>query len=191
MRMSRIPRILVITLVCTAVSVCVAGSNGEKKGHDKGKNGKARQGRSENGAYVVQIAGTFHGTGQAIVAEAAVSITAPVSNSDGTTGEFSAPGLTIDGPYFSGTGYIFGKPMTVRGRIDAARQSRVSATYYVDGHGGRFIAELPPGVDTPDDEWESHTRPSHRIKGNVIGNDDGSSGSGSQGGGLSSGMLQR
>jgi hypothetical protein len=152
--MRSIARIFVITLMFTGIAVCAPGSDKDKGGnkHDKGKNGKVRQARSENGTYNVNIVGFYRGSGTATVDEASVSLKATVTGSDGTTGNLDAANLTLDGPYFTGTGTINGKNATIRGRLDAAKSSRLVASYHIEGrNNGRIVGTNP--ADKGDDKW--------------------------------------
>src|SRR3974377_625573 len=81
-------------------------------GHSHGgpdANGKSRQDRSQNGQYVVTIAGSFQGTAPATFGNAGVSIQANIVAADGSHGQLSASNLKIDGPYFSGSATAAGQ----------------------------------------------------------------------------------
>ena len=152
--MRSIARIVVITLMFAAVAVSAPGSNRDKGGnkHGSGKNGKVRQGRSENGTYNVNIVGFYRGSGTATVEETSVSLKGTVTGSDGSVGTLDATKLDIDGPYFTGTGTINGKNATIRGRLDAAKSSRLVASYHIEGrNNGRIVGTNPK--DKGDDKW--------------------------------------
>jgi hypothetical protein len=115
--------------------------------------GRRRQGRSHNGQYQIVIAGTVKGTGQATVRDDTVSFSVTVTAADGTTGTFDAAGLIIDGPYFSGQASVLGQLVEIHGRLDAAKSSRLIASFRGDGpHVGRVVGSLPG--DTPQNQWD-------------------------------------
>jgi hypothetical protein len=114
-----------------------------------------RQTRAKNGNYLTIIAGDFSGSGNAEVKDDKVSINADVLTSDGRSGKFTANSLTVDGPYFYGVGTVLGETVQVSGRVDAARASRLVATFAAgDGKAARVVGNLPPAVDAGDDGWD-------------------------------------
>src|SRR4051794_40832812 len=150
--MHRVARIIVIVLMSTAVAVCASGDkknsgngNGNGNGHKQGKNGKVRQARSGDGDYSVRLVGAYKGTGTAEVSEDTISFDASITTADGVKGQLSARGLPIDGPYFAGNGTAMGRPIFVRGRLDAAKSSRLVANYRdPETHlAGRIVGTLP------------------------------------------------
>lgn len=121
-----------------------------------------RQDRAKNGSYAAVIAGFYTGTGTADVRDDKVSIKAEVRGSDGRSGQFIATNLMFDGPYFYGSGTVMDEPVQVNGRVDAARASRLTATFIAaNGHDGRVVGKLPATLDAGDDDWDGddvHTR---------------------------------
>jgi hypothetical protein len=114
---------------------------------------RRRQTRAHNGEYHVVISGTVQGSGQATVRDDSVSFTLIVTSADGMSGTFAAEGLLIDGPYFSGQATLLGEVVLVRGRVDAARSSRLVATFRGDAtHIGRVIGSLPGDAAEP--QWD-------------------------------------
>lgn len=151
---------VVLTLVA---GVAVGGSvalrdssngNGNGHGHKNGK-GQKRQDRAKNGDYNLVVAGNFTGNGTANVSEDAVSIQVSITDDSGGKLNLNAQNLPWDGPYFSGTTKIKGRDVAIYGRVDAARASRLIATFSLpDGSGGRIIGTLPESIDPPDDNWK-------------------------------------
>jgi len=132
-----------------------AGNGGHAFGPDKTKSHGHRQDRAKNGSYITVIAGFYSGSGTADVRDDKVSIKAELVAEDGRSGAFIANNLTFDGPYFSGVATIFGEPVQVNGRVDAARASRLTATINgPDGHAGRVVGNLPAALDAGDDNWD-------------------------------------
>lgn len=140
------------------------GNNGNGNGNGNGKNnspknkkGGARQSRSANGPYQLTVAGSFSGTGNATVTDTTVSLIATISDGQGHSGQLVVSNMLIDGPYFTGTGTVMGKPMTVHGRLDAAQASRFACTYCTDdGYSGRAAGALPAATDPPDTTWQDN-----------------------------------
>jgi hypothetical protein len=119
-----------------------------------GHNGHHRQDRAQNGTYNALVGGFFKGTGTAEVSDDAININATITTRDGLSGSVIAINLPVEGPYFSGEGMVMGRTLTIRGRVDAARASRLVATFFVDdGHTGRIVARLPSDQDPGDDGW--------------------------------------
>ena len=120
-------------------------------GHGGGREGKGkRQDRVQNGSYVATVRGEFRGTGTADVREDKVSLHLSVKLPDGRSGDIIADDLPCSGPYFSGPGTLFGEPLFVRGRLDAAKASRLTATFYTaGGTGGRIVGSLPGDLGDP------------------------------------------
>jgi hypothetical protein len=116
--------------------------------------GKVRQLRCLNGDYTARVAGYYRGGGIAKVTDAYVSLDISLVAGDGQPGNLRAENLSCIGPYFSGEGLLLGKPVMVRGRLDAAKASRLTATFFVSGdRAGRIIAILPPTIDPGDEHW--------------------------------------
>jgi hypothetical protein len=127
--------------------------NGSSRGNPGGPNGKDRRnGRSKDGAYTIVISGFFKGQGTATVSATTVTLTGDVKAPDGSTATLTSDALTISGPYFSGTGTIGGEKIKIKGRLDAARASRLVATYAGEKHRGRIAGTLPS--DPGDDSWD-------------------------------------
>jgi hypothetical protein len=113
---------------------------------------RTRQERAKDGTYVAFVRGHYVGNGSADVSRASVSINADVHVAGGGGGKLTGS-FTTTGPYFSGQGSLMGQPVTISGRVDAARASRVTATFWdANGHGARIVATLPN--DTGDDTWD-------------------------------------
>jgi hypothetical protein len=114
-----------------------------------------RQTRAKNGNYITIVAGDFSGTGNAEVKDDKVSINADVLTCDGRAGKFTATNLTVEGPYFYGVGTVLGLTVQVSGRVDAARASRLLATFTAgDGKAARVVGNLPAAFDAGDDGWD-------------------------------------
>ena len=98
----------------------------------------------KNGVYTATFAGFFSGTGKADVNAEKISITASLTTTDGRTGDLIANNLTVEGPYFNGTGTVLGETVQISGRVDAALASRLTATIFAgDGRASRAVANLP------------------------------------------------
>ena len=98
------------------------------------------------------ISGFYKGQGTASVSATTVTLTGDVKNSDGSAATLTSDPLTLSGPYFSGTGTIGGEKIKIKGRLDAARASRLVATYAGETHRGRIAGTLPS--DPGDDAWD-------------------------------------
>lgn len=130
-----------------------AHGGGSSRGAPGGPNGKDRRnGRSKDGAYTISVSGFYKGQGTASVTATTVTLTGDVKGPDGTTATLTTDALVISGPYFSGTGTIGGEKIKIKGRLDAARASRLVATYASDTHRGRIAGTLP--TDPGDDGWD-------------------------------------
>jgi hypothetical protein len=79
------------------------------------------------GSYVVEVRGALVGSGHAAVGASAVTINAQVRDDSGNTGMLIAPGLTLRGYRFSGSGSLAGLPVRITGRIDPPGQSLKTA----------------------------------------------------------------
>jgi hypothetical protein len=144
----RLTTILLIILLGSALGA--AGGKGKGKA-----NHGPRQARSRDGDYNARVAGYYCGRGNAVVDDRSVSLSLTIRAEDGTSGPLIASGLTIDGPYFSGSGTAFGYPIYIHGRLDAARASRLVATFTSDdGHSAQIVGTLPATVDKGDDSWD-------------------------------------
>lgn len=154
--MRRVARIVTIVLLMSAVAVSAPGGNGKGNNSNPGKGhayGKKRQSRSQNGSYTARVAGYFTGLGTAEVGDESVSLRVGLTAPGGISGELRAENLAINGPYFSGTGTAIGKAVVIRGRLDAAKASRLVATFRSsDGRLGRLVATLPGEVG--DEHWD-------------------------------------
>ena len=109
------------------------GPPGGPSGHEK------RQAASQDGSYTLTVSGFFKGAGTATVNTTSVSLTATVKSEGGDSVQLSASGLTLSGPYFTGTGTIGDAKVEFKGRVDADKGSRLIATYktLTDNHRGR------------------------------------------------------
>ena len=152
--------------VAVGGSVALRSGSGFSGNAHKNSKGQKRQDRAKNGRYNAMIAGNFRGTGTADVWDDSVSIDATLTDESGTSYLLTAPNLAVDGPYFSGAGRIGPNEVTVSGRVDAARASRLSAyIVFSDGRGSRVIGTLPPSVDPPDDNWRDNNDGNHNGNG--------------------------
>jgi hypothetical protein len=128
-------------------------ASGTSRGAPGGPNGKERRnGRSKDGAYTIAISGFYKGQGTATVTATTVTLSGDVKAPDGSAAILTSDALTISGPYFSGTGSIGGEKVKIKGRLDAARASRLVATYAGETHRGRIAGTLP--TDPGDDSWD-------------------------------------
>jgi hypothetical protein len=144
----RVAILLIVTLLAGAVSVLADGSDSSAASR-----GERRPPRSNDGAYALRISGYYRGSGTASVTRQAVSITADVKTEGGTAATLKAESLVIDGTYFSGEGTVGDAKVTITGRLDAARISRLVASYKAgDSHRGRIVGVLPS--DSPNDKWD-------------------------------------
>ena len=119
------------------------------------------------GGFAVLVRGFWSGTGSATVNAGSVQINATVTDDAGNTGTMIALDLPVVDGHFSGTGTVFGKVMTVQGRIeqpDPAPPSgkgkakgkdsddtesivtgvRLGATFIAGGHAGRIAGSSAP-----------------------------------------------
>jgi hypothetical protein len=129
---------------------------GTHRGAPGGPSGKEyRSGRSADGAYTVNISGYFTGTGTASVSASTVTISGTV-NFDGGTVSFQSEALNLSGPYFEGNATAGNSKLLIKGKLDATKQSRLTATYSTvgDNHHGRIAGTLP--TDTPVDNWDDN-----------------------------------
>jgi hypothetical protein len=79
-----------------------------------------------SGTYVIQIGGSFSGSGQASVGSGKVHISANVTDASGNTGILKAD-LTVTSNHFKGAGTVMGVAMVIEGRVDSADQKRNNA----------------------------------------------------------------
>lgn len=150
--LNRTLQILCITAMVIVTSVALAANPGNGKGK-KNKHGESRQTRSENGNYSISSVGTFKGQGAATIGEDGVSFTIDVSTIDGSKGQMIASKLAVDGPYFSGNATAMGRTIAISGRLDAAKASRLNASYVGNtGDAGRITGTLPE--DAGDTDWD-------------------------------------
>jgi hypothetical protein len=146
-----------------AVSLTLAGaaslnrSPHPRQGGGGGNKDKHRQDRVRNGEYVCTLAGHFRGSGVARVEDSTVSLSATVTDDSGSTFQLNARDMMVDGPYFATTiGTLGGTSVAVRGRVDASRSSRLTATFVLPGgKGGRIVGKMSPVDDPPDDNWDN------------------------------------
>ena len=129
---------------------------------DDGRN--RRQDRSKNGSYDATLVGFLSGSGTAEVGDDHVMLKVDVIDSNGIVGKLVAD-LPANGPYFSGQGTCFGQSVSVNGRLDAAKASRLAATFYLsNGRTGRIVAKLPS--DPGDDNWiDDNGQPGDNVSG--------------------------
>jgi len=126
------------------------GTPGGPSGHDR------REARSADGTYSINVSGFYKGTGTATVTATSVTITANVKSESGDTVTLQSEALTVSGPYFSGNGTVGDNKITIKGRLDAAKISRLVATFKTtDNHHGRIAGTLP--TDTPVAAWDDDT----------------------------------
>ena len=119
-----------------------------------------RQDRARNGTYITTFAGFFVGSGTAEVQDDRVSLRATIATVDGRNGELVADNLTVEGPYFFGTGTMLGETVEVNGRVDAARASRLLAQITASqGRSARAVGNLPATLDAGDDNWDANDHP--------------------------------
>jgi hypothetical protein len=139
-----------------------SGSSGSGKGSDNhddekshkpgtgNQSGRTRAKASHNGEYIGLVVGTLQGTGTISVNEDDISFSIPIVSEAGQSGTFSAAKLAINGPYFAGSGTAFGKPVIIRGRLDAAKASRLTAEFQGSaGMNGRIVGTLPGDPGNP------------------------------------------
>ena len=116
-----------------------------------------RQDRCRDGTYTLVIRGYYTGQGTAEVRETTIRIDAEVRTPDGQVGRLNGT-FPASGPYFGGRGRVMRDPNAmVYGRVDAAKASRLAATFQdSSGHAARVVATLPsdPGDETWDDVSE-------------------------------------
>jgi hypothetical protein len=134
---------------------------GTHRGAPGGPSGKEyRSGRSADGTYTVNISGYFTGTGTASVNSTAVTISGTVTIDGGGTVSFQTEALNLSGPYFEGNGTAGSSKLLIKGKLDATKQSRLTAGYSTvgDNHHGRIAGSLPTdkSVDNWDDDPTHH-----------------------------------
>ena len=156
--MKRVVHILTLLLLTATLALADPGhdggdGDGGRRGRGPDANGKSRQTRSQNGQYAIIIAGSFQGTGTATIGDAGLNILADVVTADGSHGQLSGSNLKIDGPYFSGSATAAGQQITIQGRLDAAKSSRLTAQYS-GGTSlfGRIAGVLP--TDSGQKDWK-------------------------------------
>ena len=146
--MKRRSHINSIALLLIALILCAPATS-----PGSGRPGRARQDRCRDGIYSATVRGYYTGTGIAEVLVGSVRIDAEITSETGQTGRVRGT-FPTSGAHFSGQGTIMREAVTIRGRVDAAKASRLVATFWdSSGHAGRVIAILPtdPGDDTWDD----------------------------------------
>jgi hypothetical protein len=156
----RIAILLIVTLLAGGISSLGDeggdGGGGGGAGGGSSNNGPVREKRpprSKNGSYEVRVNGYYKGAGTATVTAQNVSISADVKADDGTATTLKADNLKVTGAYFTGTGTVGGKNVAIKGRLDAAKISRLTAMYKTDdNHRGRIVGSLPG--DAPNDKWD-------------------------------------
>jgi hypothetical protein len=123
------------------------GAPGGPSGHER------RAARSQDGSYSLIISGYYKGTGTATVTATSVSLSGTVKGPDGVDVPLSTDALTLSGPYFSGSGTIGSAKIQIKGKLDAAKASRLGATFetLAGNHAGRIFGTLPS--DTGDANW--------------------------------------
>jgi hypothetical protein len=129
-------------VVGAAVPLCTAAKENDK---DKGK--KA----DPTGSYTATVAGYFKGEGNASANGNKISITADVTDENGTPGKFTATDLTVDATnHFTGTGTAMGLSLKLSGRVDAGGQDSAIKTK-------RFVCTFKTSKDSQHAE-EHHGR---------------------------------
>ena len=113
--------------------------------------------RSVDGTYSINVSGFFTGNGTASVTATAVSITATVTVDGGGTVTLQSEALPLSGPYFEGKATAGSDTVLIKGRLDAAKASRLLATYSTvgDTRRGRIAGTLP--TDKPIDAWNDNS----------------------------------
>jgi hypothetical protein len=71
------------------------------------------------GTFTVNIRGYWNGQGAATVTATTVQIQATLTDEGGNVGTLSTAALTVTDGHFTGTGTVFGIPMTISGRVEA------------------------------------------------------------------------
>jgi hypothetical protein len=141
-RYYKLPTILLLAIMLFAAPGVLRGQGGSRV---------IRQDRCKDGVYNAKVGGYYTGTGTADVAADRVVLDITVKTADGATGRLRGT-FPTNGPYFGGNGNIMRGNIVVRGRVDAARASRVVATFWDDtGHAGRIYGTLPS--DPGDETW--------------------------------------
>jgi hypothetical protein len=122
-----------------------------------------------SGSFIVYVRGFWSGSGVATVTAGTVQIQATVTDDSGQTGPLIADNLPLVDNHFRGTGTVFGIPMTVEGRVEAAdpvgpgkgkgkgkakgrkpnddavlTNARIGATFLAGAHGGRIAGSRGP-----------------------------------------------
>lgn len=144
----------------TATSKGGYGGSGGSSNGGNGSTTTGRQSRVKNGDYKARVVGFYRGAGVASVNNQCVNIRITVEAADGRKGELVLNNLPATGAYFTGSGTMLGQSVKLDGRVDAARASRLVATFTVaDGRTGRLVANLPADVDAGNDNWENPDAP--------------------------------
>lgn len=79
---------------------------------------KGKKPKKTDGPYNVSIRGSYTGEGRAEVNGNKVSINAQVKDEYGADGALVGGNLKIDGDHFEGAGTVFGRSVTITGRLD-------------------------------------------------------------------------
>jgi hypothetical protein len=115
--------------------------------------------------YTILVRGYYTGDGTATASGGFVSLSATVRDPSGNIGLLSATSIDLVGDHFSGPATVFGTPITVSGRVDAADPATGAAAadavvtdgrigaMYIDprGHTGRIVGtkiKSPPSPPT-------------------------------------------
>ena len=115
--------------------------------------------RDRDGSYNVSIGGYLKGDGNATVSGDQLQIQISVTSEDGQKGTLTAPGLTIVGTHFSGSGTFQSQKIVFDGRVDApdndvehgikgVRLTAVAKT--LDGRYSRLVGYIPAFAKAPD-----------------------------------------
>jgi len=98
------------------------------------------------GAYEVIVKGAVTGNGTIAVGAKSVTINLKVTNGAGESGHLIAANVKMENGRFAGTGTVFGKAMSISGRIDPAesqgqpRAACIQATFSAgEDLGGRIV----------------------------------------------------
>jgi len=124
------------------------------------------------GKFSVIVQGHWAGNGKAVVAGSLVNIIATVRDDDGNVGTLVVANAVVKAGHFAGAGTLFGLPVRIEGRVDAAdpprgkgkgkgkgqgngeddgksggpvlTDARITATFSAGGHVGRIAGSKAP-----------------------------------------------
>jgi hypothetical protein len=115
--------------------------------------------RQRDGSYNVSVGGYLKGDGNATVSGDQLQVQINVTSEDGLKGTLTAPGLTIVGTHFSGSGTFQTQKVIFDGRVDApdndvehgikgVRLTAVVKT--LDARYSRLVGYIPAFAKAPD-----------------------------------------